>query len=134
MPKIFLIKNRLHQQQLKLQESQNYLANKEDLVFGRSNNDSHVGDDDNIGDGDGHNQPLSLVSRNRYRDNTDNTDSGNCNKDNTNIDIRKAIVSQHFEEMLQTRREKKKIVQFEVFCFACATEIENYLVGKTIQF
>lgn len=30
MPKIFLIKNRLHQQQLRLQESQSLLANKGD--------------------------------------------------------------------------------------------------------
>lgn len=30
MPKIFLIKNRLHQQQLRLQESQNLLAGKDD--------------------------------------------------------------------------------------------------------
>lgn len=71
MPKIFLIKNRLHQQQLRLQESQSLIANKDDSVFGHSNNGSHVNDDDNSGDGDGHNQPLSLVSRNRYRDNTD---------------------------------------------------------------
>lgn len=34
MPKIFLIKNRLHQQQLKLLESQNATAQKNDLGIG----------------------------------------------------------------------------------------------------
>lgn len=64
MPKIFLIKNRLHQQQLKLLESQNLLAAKNDLGLGdRDEDDSHSGD--------GQNEPLSLVSRNRDRDNND---------------------------------------------------------------
>lgn len=36
MPKIFLIKNRLHQQQLKLLESQNATAQKNDLGIGDS--------------------------------------------------------------------------------------------------
>lgn len=64
MPKIFLIKNRLHQQQLKLLESQNLLAAKNDLGLGdRDEDDSHSGD--------GQNEPLSLVSRNRERDNND---------------------------------------------------------------
>lgn len=59
MPKIFLIKNRLRQQQLKLLESQNLLAAKEDgLALGGVH-------------ADGHDEPLSLVSRNRDRDNTD---------------------------------------------------------------
>lgn len=62
MPKIFLIKNRLHQQQLRLLESQNLLAAKDDLVLGN-----------NTGSGDGHNEPLSLVSRNRDRNSTDDT-------------------------------------------------------------
>lgn len=62
MPKIFLIKNRLHQQQLKLLESQNLLAAKDDLVFGRRDSgDSNAGD--------GLDEPLSLVSRNRDRGN-----------------------------------------------------------------
>ncbi|XP_031626933.1 transcriptional regulator ovo isoform X2 [Contarinia nasturtii] len=64
MPKIFLIKNRLHQQQLKLLESQNLLAAKNDLGLGdRDEDDSHSGD--------GQNEPLSLVSRNRDRDSND---------------------------------------------------------------
>jgi len=64
MPKIFLIKNRLHQQQLRLLESQNLLAAKNDLGLGdRDDDDSHSGD--------GQNEPLSLVSRNRDRDNND---------------------------------------------------------------
>lgn len=64
MPKIFLIKNRLHQQQLKLLESQNLLAAKNDLGLGdRDEDDSHSGD--------GQNEPLSLVSRNRDRDSHD---------------------------------------------------------------
>lgn len=68
MPKIFLIKNRLHQQQLKLLESQNLLAAKNDLGLGdRDDDDSHSGD--------GQDKPLSLVSRNRERDN----DSGELN-------------------------------------------------------
>lgn len=33
MPKIFLIKNRLHQQQLRLQESQSLLVNKDDQAL-----------------------------------------------------------------------------------------------------
>lgn len=58
MPKIFLIKNRLHQQQLKLLESQNLLAAKNELGLGdRDDDDSHSGD--------AQNEPLSLVSRNR---------------------------------------------------------------------
>lgn len=64
MPKIFLIKNRLHQQQLKLLESQNLLAAKNDLELGER-------DDDDSHSGDGQNEPLSLVSRNRDRDNHD---------------------------------------------------------------
>lgn len=63
MPKIFLIKNRLHQQQLRLLESQNLLAAKNDLIIGDRDGD--------INSGDGHNEPLSLVSRNRDRDNRD---------------------------------------------------------------
>lgn len=65
MPKIFLIKNRLHQQQLKLLESQNLLANKNALQIGGDR------DDDDSPRGDGHNEPLSLVSRNRDRDHND---------------------------------------------------------------
>lgn len=47
MPKIFLIKNRLHQQQLKLQEQQN--GGKNDLGIVSS------------GDAGGSPQPLSLI-------------------------------------------------------------------------
>lgn len=61
MPKIFLIKNRLHEQQLKLLESQNLGKAKNDLGLGdRDDDDSHHS-------GDGHNEPLSLVSRHRHR-------------------------------------------------------------------
>lgn len=56
MPKIFLIKNRLHQQQLRLLESQNLIQAK---------NDDRL----NIGDSAYQNQddrePLSLVARKR---------------------------------------------------------------------
>lgn len=67
MPKIFLIKNRLHQQQLRLLESQNLLNAKNDLVLGDRDGD--------VNNGNGHDEPLSLVSRNRDRD-KDNQDSG----------------------------------------------------------
>lgn len=43
MPKIFLIKNRLHQQQLRLQESQNLLSAKDDDRLGGLNTSSSVG-------------------------------------------------------------------------------------------
>jgi ovo-like protein len=53
MPKIFLIKNRLHQQQLRLLESQNLIQAK---------NDDRL----NIGDsGQDDREPLSLVARKR---------------------------------------------------------------------
>lgn len=53
MPKIFLIKNRLHQQQLRLLESQNLLNAKDDDRLGPLNST----DNGNGG------EPLSLVSR-----------------------------------------------------------------------
>lgn len=59
MPKIFLIKNRLHQQQLRLLESQNLLTAKNDLGLAER-------DDDDSHSGDGQNEPMSLVSRSRY--------------------------------------------------------------------
>lgn len=65
MPKIFLIKNRLHEQQLKLLESQNLLAAKNDLGLGDRD------DDDSRHSNDAQNEPLSLVARNRDRDNGD---------------------------------------------------------------
>lgn len=54
MPKIFLIKNRLHQQQLRLQESQSLIQNKSE---DRLNIEQPT-------------EPLSLVSR--KRNNEDN--------------------------------------------------------------
>lgn len=52
MPKIFLIKNRLHQQQLRLLESQNLIqAKNEDRL--------------NIGDSHDDREPLSLVAKKR---------------------------------------------------------------------
>lgn len=56
MPKIFLIKDRLHKQQLKLLES---LKHND-----RDDDDRHDSDDTQ-------NEPLSLVARNRVRDNDD---------------------------------------------------------------
>lgn len=57
MPKIFLIKDRLHKQQLKLLES---LKHND-----RDDDDRHDSHDDT------QNEPLSLVARNRVRDNDD---------------------------------------------------------------
>lgn len=56
MPKIFLIKNRLHQQQLRLLESQNLIQakNEDRLNIGDSSQQDH---DDR--------EPLSLVARKR---------------------------------------------------------------------
>lgn len=57
MPKIFLIKNRLHQQQLRLLESQNsfHAKNEDRLNIGDSSQQDHHDD----------REPLSLVARNR---------------------------------------------------------------------
>lgn len=55
MPKIFLIKNRLHQQQLKLLESQNLIQSKSDDSFNiEYNSQSECGDN---------REPLSLVAK-----------------------------------------------------------------------
>lgn len=51
MPKIFLIKNRLHQQQLKLLESQNLIQSKNDDSFNIEYNSENRG------------EPLSLVAK-----------------------------------------------------------------------
>lgn len=51
MPKIFLIKNRLHQQQLRLQESQNLLSAKDDDRLGGLNTSS-VGGESSSGSSD----------------------------------------------------------------------------------
>lgn len=70
MPKIFLIKNRLHQQQLRLLESQNLIQSKtEDRL--------------NIGDGSQHDdrEPLSLVAKKRNTE--DNSASGQHSDDET---------------------------------------------------
>lgn len=60
MPKIFLIKNRLHQQQLKLLEAQNILHSKDVDQFGSFSDNSN------------NDEPLSLVSRKR------DTEPGKC--------------------------------------------------------
>lgn len=64
MPKIFLIKNRLHQQQLRLLESQNLLAAKDGLAIGDRESDERNSSPNR----NGQNEPLSLVSRNRDRE------------------------------------------------------------------
>ena len=59
MPKIFLIKDRLHQQQLRLQESQNLIQSKNsELNIEENNSQQRVGDK----------EPLSLVSKKRIND------------------------------------------------------------------
>lgn len=55
MPKIFLIKNRLHQQQLRLLESQN-------LIQAKNENRLNIGDSQSYHDD---REPLSLVAKNR---------------------------------------------------------------------
>lgn len=55
MPKIFLIKNRLHQQQLRLLESQNAAATKNELAT------SGTGGGTGSVLGDNTQQPLSLI-------------------------------------------------------------------------
>lgn len=64
MPKIFLIKDRLHQQQLRLQESQNLIRakNEDRLNIGDNSQQDH---DDR--------EPLSLVARKRNTE--DNSES-----------------------------------------------------------
>lgn len=61
MPKIFLIKNRLHQQQLKLLESQNLIQSKSDDSF----NIEYNSQSDRDCDRDNRVEPLSLVAKNK---------------------------------------------------------------------
>lgn len=68
MPKIFLIKNRLHQQQLRLLESQNLLSAKDEDRLGPLSGSSNGGSSHHHHSND---EPLSLVSRKK-----DNRDSG----------------------------------------------------------
>lgn len=56
MPKIFLIKNRLHQQQLRLLESQNLIQAKNEDRLNIGDNSQHDHDD---------REPLSLVAKKR---------------------------------------------------------------------
>jgi hypothetical protein len=56
MPKIFLIKNRLHQQQLRLLESQNLIQAKNEDRLNIGDNAQHDQDD---------REPLSLVAKKR---------------------------------------------------------------------
>jgi hypothetical protein len=67
MPKIFLIKNRLHQQQLRLQEQESRKSDDKD----RLNIPERQDDRD-------HHEPLSLISR--KRNNQDNNDSSKQGK------------------------------------------------------
>jgi hypothetical protein len=60
MPKIFLIKDRLHQQQLRLQESQSLIHAKNQLSIEEEPKRRSVGD--------GIQEPLSLVSKKRITD------------------------------------------------------------------
>lgn len=68
MPKIFLIKNRLHQQQLRLLEAQNLLAAKDEDRLGGLATNNHGSEPSNGGDCD---EPLPLVAKKK-----DKTDSG----------------------------------------------------------
>lgn len=56
MPKIFLIKDRLHQQQLRLQESQNLIRSKHEDRLNIGDNSQQDHDD---------REPLSLVAKKR---------------------------------------------------------------------
>lgn len=60
MPKIFLIKDRLHQQQLRLQESQNLIQSKNSELNIEDSSSQHQ----RVGD----KEPLSLVSKKRIND------------------------------------------------------------------
>ena len=64
MPKIFLIKDRLHQQQLRLQESQN-------LIRAKNENRLNIGDNSQQDHDD--REPLSLVAKKRNTE--DNSES-----------------------------------------------------------
>lgn len=67
MPKIFLIKDRLHQQQLRLQESQS-------LIQSKNADQLSIGDNAQQRHGDGQ-EPLSLVAKKRINDHLHHTDS-----------------------------------------------------------
>lgn len=66
MPKIFLIKNRLHQQQQKLLESQNLLSVKHDERLGSLVSNSPPTSDS---------EPLSLVARHKKDNHSQNSDN-----------------------------------------------------------
>lgn len=79
MPKIFLIKNRLHQQQLKLLESQNLIQSKSDDSFNIEYNSRDC-------EGDNRSEPLSLVAKkqnndkwNEYKNSSSNNATGKLN-------------------------------------------------------
>lgn len=76
MPKIFLIKNRLHQQQLRLLESQNLLHAKEDDRLGglSTTSNDHLQNRPSS-DSSSTEQPLSLTARKRDK----NEGKQNCN-------------------------------------------------------
>lgn len=70
MPKIFLIKNRLHQQQLRLLESQNLLSAKDEDRLGPLASPTAAHHHHHIHSND---EPLSLVWRKK-----DNKETGKC--------------------------------------------------------
>lgn len=72
MPKIFLIKNRLHQQQLRLLESQN-------LIQAKNENRLNIGDSSQ----QDHDEPLSLVAKKR------NTEDNSASAQQIAAEIRK---------------------------------------------
>lgn len=84
MPKIFLIKNRLHQQQLRLLESQNLIQAKNEDRLNIGDNSQHDHDD---------REPLSLVAKKRNTEDNSasprqiaedlqkTNDSGECQSD-----------------------------------------------------
>ncbi|GAB0100672.1 hypothetical protein DMENIID0001_167460 [Sergentomyia squamirostris] len=72
MPKIFLIKNRLHQQQLRLLEQQNLLnAKDEDRLGGLSSSNSHHHGPESSSGGGECDEPLPLIAKKK-----DNTEPG----------------------------------------------------------
>lgn len=114
MPKIFLIKNRLHQQQLRLLESQNLIQSKtEDRL--------------NIGDGSQHDdrEPLSLVAKKRNTE--DNSASGQHSDDET----RQRNDSGEFENSRKVPREGRKsftssyVISSQVVAFAARAHQNN---------
>lgn len=90
MPKIFLIKNRLHQQQLRLLESQNLIQSKtEDRL--------------NIGDSSQHDdrEPLSLVAKKR------NTEDNSASGQRTDDEIQQRNDSGEWKSKKMVSREEK---------------------------